>query len=67
MKKKHSFKLINGTRGMFTNEEIDMVLYFESKGYRVNGIKTKETGTIVVTWSDGSESEYLALDVEKLI
>lgn len=57
--KKHSFKLSNGFRGMFTEEEIDMVLYFESKGYRVNGIKTVENGKVIVKWSDGSESEYL--------
>lgn len=59
--KKHSFKLSNGVRGMFTKEEIDMVLYFESKGYAVHGIRTEENGTVVVKWSDGTESEYLKL------
>ena len=57
--KKHMFTLTNGVRKMCTEEEIDMALCFESQGMRVNGIYTKETGEVIVLFSDGIEREYL--------
>lgn len=56
---KYNFKLTDGSVGEFSKEEIDMVLYFESRGFSVRNIQTEKNGKVVVTWSDGSQSEYL--------
>lgn len=62
--KKISFKMTNGVRKMCTKEEIKMVLYFESKGLRVNDIETEENGVVVVLFSDGVKRRYEPFEIK---
>lgn len=55
---RREYKTTTGKIGMRTEEEIAMILEFESRGLRVDEIKTEESGAITVTWADGRVSEY---------
>ena len=55
--KKHWYKTTTGKRGLHTEEEIKMILEFESRGFTVDEIKTVD-GKTIVKWGDGTKSVY---------
>jgi hypothetical protein len=54
---KHYFTTTTGKKGLHTEEEIDMVHEFESRGLRVDEISTVNM-VVTVKWADGTTSEY---------